>query len=435
MFKNLHRKLTLLCASITTCILWIMSAAFLFVSESSQRENSFLSFQTDMNSLLTSLEGTSTISHSWLKKMENGQYRIYLLDNDRPLLFNALTFSDEEQALIDTILSCYREEALPVSTLHSAHREFAWAQKKGAESAPYAASHYVSCMTWINNSVPVTAVVYAPLKTQQMRFWLQRALFAALDLTGALALFAFSRFFTGRLLRPVLENQKRQTAFIASASHELRTPLSVILASIAACEVAPPDEHARFFAAMKREGKRMQGLLSDMLFLANDPSGTVRLSKTRADLETLLLNQYENFEPVARQKQLSLSVDLPEEEISLCECDEEKIAQLLSILLQNAVSYTPAGGSIRLSLQQRAKSMLISVSDTGPGISDDQKGLIFERFYRAEQSRTQKEHFGLGLCIAKDIADAHHGFITVTDQLPTGSVFTLTLPCPPGRGQ
>lgn len=431
MFKNLHQKLTLLYGSITTCILWIMSAAFLFVSESSQLENSFLSFQTDMNSLLTSLEGQNALSHSWLKKMENGKYHIYLLDNGKPLLFGELTFSDEERSLVNSVLSYYNENLKQdrINSLRSAHSEFSWSEKKNAQSSLHAASHYASCMMWLNNSVPITAVVYASQKPLHIRLCLQRILFLALDLAGAGLLFAFSYFFTGRLLKPIQENQERQTAFIASASHELRTPLSVILACVSACEAAPPAEQPRFFASIRREGKRMQGLLSDMLFLANDCTGLMPLTKTETDLETLLLNQYENFGPLAQQKQLSLSIELPEEELPCCECDAEKIAQLLSVFLQNAISYTPAGGSIRLDLKKKPRHILLSVSDSGPGIPDAEKKLIFERFYRAESSRSQKSHFGLGLCIAADIAKAHHGHITVTDNQPNGTVFTLILPC------
>lgn len=431
MLKKLHLRLTLLCGGITACILWIMSAAFLTVSENSQLENSFLSFQADMNSLLTSMEGQRTLSHSWLKKMENGKYCIYLLDNDKPLLFNELTFSSKELSMIDSVLSYYRENQPAqsgISSLHSVHSEFSWSEKKGAESSLHAATHYIGCMTWLSSSVPVTAVVYASQEPLHARLYAQRILFVVLDLAGALLLFAFSYLFTGKLLKPVQENQKRQIEFVASASHELRTPLSVILASVSACEVAPYGEQARFFASIRREGKRMQGLISDLLLLANDASGPMSLSKAPTDLETLLLNQYENFEPLARKKKLSLSVSLPKEELPLCECDEEKLAQLLSIFLQNALSYTPPGGLVGLCLKREGRNILLSVSDTGPGIPDAEKKLIFERFYRAEKARSQKDHFGLGLCIAADIAKAHHGHITVTDQKPAGTVFTLVLP-------
>lgn len=439
MFKKLHLSLTLLCGLITTCILWTMSALFLLVSENSQWENGFLSFQTDMNSLLASLEGQSTLSHSWLKKMENGKYRIYLTDNGSPLLFNELTANQKERSLVEAALSHYEENEVQQSapsSFRSLHTEFSWSAPKNAEASLPSSTHFISCMSWLSGKVPITAVVLADQTQLRSRLRLQRILFLVIDLSGAALFFAFSWLFTGRLLKPVQENQQRQIDFIASASHELRTPLSVILASIQACELAPVDEYPRFFANIRREGKRMQGLLNDLLFLANDQSGQSRLQKTPTDLETLLLNQFENFEPLARQKEISLTITLPNRQLPSCTCDAEKIAQLLSIFLQNALSYTPTGGAVSLSAQTDGKTMRLSVADTGIGIPDAEKKRIFERFYRAEKSRSQKNHFGLGLCIAADIARAHRGHIEVSDNQPQGSVFTLVLPASPlpGRG-
>lgn len=431
MIKKLHRKLTLLCSIFTSAILLCMSGIFLFESERSQRENSFLSFTADMNSLLASLEEQTVLSHSWLRKMENGKYRIYLLDNGRPLLFNALSLSGQEQNLIDAALSHYEklQPSLDMpNSFHAVHAEFAWSGKKGDECALSAATHYISCMTWLKRSVPVTAVVLSPQDQLTKRLAFQRLFILALVLTGFAAFFIFSWFFTGKLLKPVQESQRRQIEFIASASHELRTPLSVILASVSACEVAPPKDHARFFSSIKREGTRMQGLLADLLLLANEKSALTDLAKAPADLETLLLNLYESFEVIAKKEQLSLSVNLPERELPPCQCDAEKITQVLSIFLQNAVSYTPAGGSVCLGARQEGKRILLFVSDTGHGISDADKKMIFERFYRGERAHSQKDHFGLGLCIAADIAKAHRGQITVADNQPSGSIFTLHLP-------
>ncbi len=112
-------------------------------------------------------------------------------------------------------------------------------------------------------------------------------------------------------------------------------------------------------------------------------------------------------------------------------CDPDRIAQVLSILLHNAVSYTPENGFVSLSLtcrQDRKNLFEITVSDTGVGIPDSDKKRIFSRFYRAEKSRSTKGHFGLGLSIAYEIISAHHGRISVQDNLPCGSVFVVRLP-------
>lgn len=142
------------------------------------------------------------------------------------------------------------------------------------------------------------------------------------------------------------------------------------------------------------------------------------------------MDAYEKFELPARQKKLSLSMSLPEEQLPSCFCDPERIAQVFSILLDNAISYTPEGGKITLSLsmEHRHSMLCFRVSDTGPGVSDAEKGLIFDRFYRSETSHTEKNHFGLGLCIAKEIISAHQGSLWVEDAPEGGAGFVFMLP-------
>lgn len=431
MFRNVQLKLTFLCGFISSAVLCILSCAFLLVSENSQRQSSFLAFQSDMNTLLANLEMQQTLSHTWLKQMENQKYRIYMLDGDFPLFFTKLNFTGQEQEMADQILSHYREGWPGQSSLTGSaafHAEFPWTQKKNGETALAHATHYIGCMSYLKNGSCITAIVLFPQKSLHDRLLVERIAFLSVDLLGCLIFFALSWLLTGRLLKPVEESQKRQTDFIAAASHELRTPLSVILSSTSACEIAPPADQKRFLANIRREAKRMQRLLSDMLLLAARPETPAVLTAAAADPETLLIRLFENFEPLALEKQLALSVDLPDEKLPLCQWDAEKIIQLLSVLLQNAVSYTPPGGTIILSAQQKGEKMLLTVADTGPGIPDAEKGRIFDRFYRGEPSRNRKDHFGLGLSVAKDIAQAHRGSICVKDLNPCGSIFTVTLP-------
>ncbi|MDO4332853.1 MAG: HAMP domain-containing sensor histidine kinase [Eubacteriales bacterium] len=431
MFRKLQRKLAFLCGVISSAVLCVFSAAFLLVSENSQRQSNFLSFQSDMNTLLANLEMQQTLSHTWLKQMENRKYQIYITDGDFPLFFTKLNFSAQELDMIDQIVSHYREGWLDRTALtesSSLHTEFPWNQKKGGEPSFSHTTHYIGCMSYLKNGSCITAVVLFPQDALHNRLLLQRIVFLIMDLLGCLIFFAFSWLLTGRLLKPVEEGQKRQTDFIAAASHELRTPLSVILSSAAACEIAPPADQKRFFSNIRREGKRMQSLLSDMLLLADRPDKSPSLMLVPTDPETLLIGLYENFQPLAREKQLSLSLDLPGEELPPCSWDAEKITQMLSVLLQNAVCYTPAGGTITLRARVKGGKMLLSVADTGCGIPDAEKERIFDRFYRCESSRSQREHFGLGLSVALDIARAHRGSIRAQDQTPCGSVFTVTLP-------
>ena len=299
-------------------------------------------------------------------------------------------------------------------------------------TSPSTGEHYYSSLIDIERGQTHSRIlILNPLAGLQAQITHQRLLFLLLDLLAALAFSVFSWFFTGRLLRPLQQNHENQMQFIASASHELRTPLSAILATNECCITATPQEQAGFFQTIRKEGRRMNTLIDDLLTLAHSDSGRFLIEKKEVELDTLCTNAYEAFEPLCRQKKLTLSLTLPDVPLPRLSCDPDRIAQVLSILLHNAVSYTPENGFVSLSLtcrQDRKNLFEITVSDTGVGIPDSDKKRIFSRFYRAEKSRSTKGHFGLGLSIAYEIISAHHGRISVQDNLPCGSVFVVRLP-------
>ena len=171
----------------------------------------------------------------------------------------------------------------------------------------------------------------------------------------------------------------------------------------------------------------MSRLIDDMLLLTKAGSFRWTIRKEPTELDTLLLNTFEAFEPIASEKSIRLLIELPEDAVPPILCDEERVRQVLSILLHNAISYTPKGGRIRLSLTFEDKYTRILVSDNGIGIPDAEKERIFERFYRADQSRSEKGHFGLGLSIASEIISAHNGQLLVSDTPGGGSTFTVIL--------
>lgn len=224
-----------------------------------------------------------------------------------------------------------------------------------------------------------------------------------------------------------MENHRKQTQFVASASHELRTPLAVILSAAECCKSAPPEKQDGFLKTINQEGLRMSALVNDMLTLSGSDNQRFSVRPRPIELDTLLMNSYEAFDPLARDKSITLSVSLPQKALPLCSADPERISQVLSILLHNAISYTPEHGRIELSVWHKKEHFYLSVKDNGIGISDHDKKKIFDRFYRVEKSRSTKEHFGLGLSIAYEIVKAHGGNIQVTDAEGGGSVFTIIL--------
>ncbi len=202
----------------------------------------------------------------------------------------------------------------------------------------------------------------------------------------------------------------------------------MILSAAECCRDADAEKQSRFLDTIRQEGDILTSLVNDMLTLSASDSQRFTCRPAPLELDTLLINTYEAFEPLAAEKKLSLTISLPEESLPLCTADTDRIVQLLSILLHNAISYTPEGGRIDLALSHKKNRFYLTVSDTGVGIPPEDRKKIFDRFYRAEKSRSAKGHFGLGLSIASEIVRLHHGAISVADRQGGGSVFTVMLP-------
>lgn len=434
MFRKAHLLFTLLCAGSTSAITIILSLFYLRVAENNLYDTQFRSFENDISTITAGLEQSSTVSIQWLARIEaqNG-YRILVVDNGIPFLYNELQASSSAslQPLLADSLAAH--ESLSVTESLTA-KGTAYSGIRHVEYefySPTAGDTYYASLIDIERGGTLSQIVIlysmAALHASVLN---QRIVFALIDLAAVIALIAFSWFFTGRLLKPLRDNHEKQMQFVAAASHELRTPLSVILASSECCETADREEQLGFFQTIRKEGRRMNHLIDDMLTLAHSGMNRFPIERRAVEPDTLCLNAYEAFEPLCAQKKINLLLTLPDAPISRCNCDPDRIAQVLSILLHNAVSYTPDGGRIELTLTyyKDRRYYEITVADTGIGILEDDKKHIFDRFYRAEKSRSTKGHFGLGLAIAYEIVNAHHGKITVQDNPGGGSIFTVKLP-------
>ena len=428
MFKKLHLQMTFFCTLITSLILVGLSCICLYISEQGTIRNSYTVFQNNINSILAYLENQTTISHQWILQMEAGnQFHTFICDNGYPLYFNTLNHTPslekiQEQA-IETAWEAHGIDLGSSGTgaALSQHAEF---PMKGSDGKDY----YVSAALLPRSGGVLSILTLYCLDVMKETFLHQRLLFLIVDAAAICLLAAFSWIFTGRMIRPLREGKKRQMQFIASASHELRSPLTVMLTSLSAMKIADREEAEAFTHTIQSEGERMSRLIDDMLSLAGADNGTWSIHPSPIELDTLLLQTYENFEAVAARKGLSLSVELPDADFPACVCDGERIAQVLAILLDNALSYTPKGGSIHLSLSREVSRYLLRVADNGPGIHGEARAQIFERFYRAETSHKDKEHFGLGLCIAREIVKLHKGRLYLEDTPGGGATFVVSLP-------
>jgi two-component system, OmpR family, sensor kinase len=227
----------------------------------------------------------------------------------------------------------------------------------------------------------------------------------------------------------------RQRRFAADASHELRTPLTAIHSNAQVLEewaLGDPEIGPENVAAIRRESERMKRLVEGLLELAGGDEG-MQLHPERNDLAEVVEEATES----ARAAGGKVVIERPASEQPVSAVfDRERLRQAISILLDNAVKYTPEGGRVTVSAMEEDDTVAVGVSDTGVGISEDQLPHVFERFYRADEARSV-EGSGLGLAIARQIAEDHGGSIGVRSQLGQGSTFTIRIPrraAPSGAG-
>ncbi|MED1854675.1 ATP-binding protein [Brevibacillus borstelensis] len=234
---------------------------------------------------------------------------------------------------------------------------------------------------------------------------------------------------------PIRQSFQRQKEFVADASHELRTPLSILNSSLDVFEMED-GEHLSDFSKtvlvnMKDEVKRMAKMVSDLLTLARSETDRPALTVERFDLVPTIEQLVSSTGPLAQSKNISLHHHMPS--ILIVYGDHERIKQLLYILVDNAIKYTPPGGEVHLTVSVEAREkqtmILIKVRDTGVGIAPEDAERIFDRFYRVEKNRSRKMGgTGLGLAIAKWIVEIHQGNIHVSSVPGQGSTFTVALP-------
>ncbi len=242
-------------------------------------------------------------------------------------------------------------------------------------------------------------------------------------LIGLVLLFLISIWLSKWLITPIEETFHKQKQFISDASHELKTPITIISSNVDALE--RENGESKWIDYIRSETLRMNRLISDLLQLATLDFDEDRSIFTRIDFSELVMSTTLPFESVAYEKQIGLEEAIDENIYILG--DSIKLAQLIVILIDNALNYTEPEGKIRVELKKYREKRILTVSNTGKEIPASERELIFERFYRVNKARTrEKGNYGLGLSIAKSITQLHNGRISVCCKNNT-TIFKVTL--------
>ena len=223
-------------------------------------------------------------------------------------------------------------------------------------------------------------------------------------------------------------SQQAQRDFVMNISHELRTPLTSIQGfsqAILDGTASDPDSVRRAANVIYDEAERMSRLVNGLLDLARLDAVPASLNRVPLDLSKLLNSAVEKLTLRAKEKNIMMKVRI--DPLPSMLADTDRISQVFTNLLENAIKYTPLGGSVMLTARAGSGEVIVAVADSGGGIPAEDLPRIFERFYRVDKARSGKG-YGLGLAITKDIVQAHGGSIRVESALGSGTRFTVRLP-------
>ena len=307
--------------------------------------------------------------------------------------------------------------------------------------------HVVSAKSTVVNYFLVSTVIAVVLELLILVFFTKKLTDPLRELQGAAAKVADGSFDNkipkrsndeiGALVESFNQMQdslanldRMRNDFIANVSHELRTPMTSIGGFIDAIleGVVPPEKQEKYLGIVRNEITRMNTLVNDLLDVARLQSGHTKLDFKRENVNQIAADCVSKLEPLVRDKGLNTALDFQTEE-AYAWVDVSSITRVFINLIQNAVKFTNSGGTITVHTCLVRGGVQVTVEDTGQGISDEDQKMIFERFFKVDQSRgLDKKGTGLGLSLVKNIMKAHGGTVRVESQLGVGSKFIFTIP-------
>lgn len=241
-----------------------------------------------------------------------------------------------------------------------------------------------------------------------------------------LCLVIISRVLAGVAAKPVQKAYQQQLEFTTAAGHDLRSPIAIIKSS---AQIIQKDAALAQKNADKivNESDRLAHLVDDLLLLSAGEANILQMDVGEVDVESVLISLYEQFTPLAAKQDVKLELQFPEGTLPKVKGDSARIHQILAGFLENALEYGKDGKQVELSAAVSKRHVTIRTADHGTGISDAEKALVFGQFYRADKSRSKKEHFGLGLSIAQKLAANQNATVSVEDTSGGGATFILRL--------
>ena len=427
MIKKLKKRLTLLFICSVMSIFTVVFCLFIHESIQSKKENEMYFFTRIITYLVFQLENTDDAAGDLTLTGQTYDFTLLLKNNENAFIPVNTNHSNTDT---NTLITLFEQELNKTSTdlLDNTH-----SSQSGifSFSTPDKHSYYGIQATVITKNMDILDFYAIKESTSSFTFLKEHLPFYLIVwLLVFIAILFLTRFLISKAIKPTEQTLRSQKEFIASASHELKAPLAVILAS-AECidnDTTLSLESKQHTEVIDSECLRMSKLVQDLLLLSSVDANTWTLNKTNIDVDTLLINTYEIYEPICRQKGIQLKLNTSDELFPALNADIDRLNQILSIFIDNAINYSLPKSEISLDATIFKNMLVFSIKDHGTGIADKDKPFIFDRFFCADKSRTQKEHYGLGLSIAKELVEMHKGKIELSDTLGGGCTFKISLP-------
>ena len=283
---------------------------------------------------------------------------------------------------------------------------------------------------WNDVGKSVTLLIKPPWWKTTLAYFLYSCLaIGLLALTRKIILMRFEYQQREKLLEKEREIDQLKLKFFMNISHEFKTPLTLILApleNLITINKAPNIQSQ--LTLIQRNAKRLQRLINQLLDLRTIDAGKYELKLQESDIIEFLKHIFEAFDYLAQRYQIQYQFESSHRLIK-CNFDKDILDKVIYNILSNAFKYTPNGGQINMSIEQKGAFLQIQISDTGVGIAPNKANRIFERFYRIEGGPIRKEGgTGIGLALSKELIQLHQGDITLTSKVNKGTTFTVTVP-------
>lgn len=430
MIKRLKRNLYILLIGSLMLVFSIVFCLLIQQNIKEKRKNSIAYFNRMASTLIFSMEQNPDYRETLSIYEKSLGYSFRLLSDSDPFLYQSGNL-EECSEIIDTFLDTlqqhqYQSYALIPLALKDCDRS--------GQSAAYTISMpdgksydciFCEIVTGYGITFGVSVVKesdsFASLLLPGLKFYI------CIWCSVLLFIIFLSRILIRITVKPTEAAMQSQKDFIAAVSHECKAPLAAILSSAEMIAAVPdtPDAVKNHTHVIDLEVSRMSRLIGDLLLLSSIDAGNWSFHREEINIDTLLIDLYTKYEQICRKKNILLQLNIPDECYPPFYSDADRLNQIISIFLDNAVSYSPPESEISLNASVEKNKLVITIIDHGIGISDKDKPFIFDRFYRCDKSRTQREHFGLGLSIANELVNKLDGKIQLFDTAGGGCTFKI----------